>query len=98
MATKEEYEHGQRALAKSKSKILCLLNKWNYEENGEPSPQKLARLIPMGIETVYRHYADFKAKIFEINQQEQKRLKSIELDNERIRQLYLKNGIKYNSE
>jgi len=74
----EKYILGQRALAKSKSKIGCLLNTWNYEKHGEPTPEKISKLIPMGIDTVKKHMVDFRSKINKINAAEQERLSQIE--------------------
>jgi hypothetical protein len=79
MATKEEWDFGQRALQKSRDKITSILNDWDYEKNGEPTPTKLSKLIPMSIVAVRRHYSDFLVKINEINQMEQNRLNEIEL-------------------
>ena len=66
MATKEEYEYGQRALINSRFKISSLLINWDYEKNGEPTPIKLSKLIPMGIKTVQKHFKDFRCQINEI--------------------------------
>jgi hypothetical protein len=77
MTSKEEWEYGQRALEKSRFKIACLLNTWDYETNGEPTPAKLSKLIPMSRNAVNRHYPDFKLKINEINQIEQNRLNDL---------------------
>lgn len=74
MATKEEYEYGQRALINSRFKISSVLKNWDYERNGVPTPIKLSNLIPMGIKTVQKHFKDFKSQINEINKKEQERL------------------------
>lgn len=69
---------GQNSLDKSKSKILCLLNTWDFAANGEPTEKNIALLIPMGIKTVKRHIKDFRRNINEIKQKEQDRLNLIE--------------------
>lgn len=88
MVTQEEYEYGQRALSHSRGKILCLINEWDFEKNGEPTPQKFAKLIPMGIQTVYRHYGDFKKQINGIHLKEQKRLEEIQIMRDRLDKLF----------
>ncbi len=74
----EKYELGQRALAKSKCKIGCLLNTWDYEKNGKPTPEKISKLLPMGINTVKKHLIDFRSQINKIETKELERLAKIE--------------------
>jgi len=78
MATKEEYEYGQKALSKSRTKISYELYNWDFEKNGHITPENLSKVIPMGLKTVNRHYGDFIEQIEELYQKEILRLKNLE--------------------
>lgn len=67
MSKTQGWEYGQRSLEKSKSKIRCLLNEWDYEVDGEVTKGKISKKIKMGISTVNRHWSSFKMRILEIN-------------------------------
>ena len=77
MATKEEYEYGQRALINSRFKISNALNNWDFEKNGDITPKNLSKLIPMGLKTVKKHYGDYSKQIVLIYEKEILRLESL---------------------
>jgi hypothetical protein len=77
------YEYGARRIEHSLSKISGALYSWDYAKYGRPTPEKLAKIIPMGIDTVKRHYNNFTLLVHEINLNEKIRLEALE--NERIK-------------
>jgi hypothetical protein len=89
------YEYGAQRLQNSINSISCKLNIWNYEENGEPTPEKLAKLIPMGINTVNKHFKHFAKKIEEINNIEKNRLEEIEYKDRMRRERIMKSVVMF---
>ena len=67
MSEKQGWEYGKSALEKSHIRISTLLNNWEYEKDGEVTHRKISIKIKMSIQTVYRHWSDFKLRILEIN-------------------------------
>jgi hypothetical protein len=80
MATKEEYEYGQKALSKSRIKISYELYNWDFEKNGHITPENLSKVIPMGLKTVKRHYNDFFKQIELIYEKELLRLENLKTE------------------
>jgi hypothetical protein len=67
MVKLQGWEYGKRALERSKSRIQSVLYEWDYEKDGEVTPQKISKKINMGIQTVYRHWGEFRLRVLEIN-------------------------------